>query len=265
MYYQKTNYHRMGKKYLIRVYTISSVVDEFTIFVGSTIEKKMNNIVHFQKKKNEQFRKWMEIHNANTFELKVIKKYVVKDRRAQEEKERYWIRKYTKDGFEVIHNQANSIKSTYIDTVSVTLTKTCFQEIINYFGERIVEMKNISKGLAKTPKHESPRKQTTAIREFPPVPLLAKENAKIENEPTAFSTTCHIGTLKTFLSMRSRNPKLKLVEVKDMMKIKTKTKKKKRKKKIKILPKLEKKVYGHGYMSELKQVLHQKLLQVKEG
>ena len=208
----------------------------------------------------------MTKYPKSSFSCKKIKSYPVSNKKEQEEKEQYWIDKYKKDGYNVLHN----ILDTIIDK-SKTIENTekiyiCFQGVS--IKEIMTKYKNNIITFSKEPfvSNKSLEYKTNTIPKPPPPPMnmmkprtiksslskstenkKQKSNTTISTTISTTSSTGYLDELKNILQLRKSSGK-SIAELQNK-----KTFVKKKIKKIIISPTNNKKKCGQQVLDELKQ------------
>jgi hypothetical protein len=134
-------------RYIISIYKVVSNEDSFTVFIGST-KGKLSLPDH----------KWIK---SNTCKIKCIKKYPVESEEEEKQRELYWIEKYKKYGYKVIHNEIKikEEKSKF----HVCIENTSMQEILKTFGNRIVSISKEEKAIKYKPRVSTAKVSTPKV------------------------------------------------------------------------------------------------------
>lgn len=245
MYY-KVIMEEQNTKYIIHIYKIVSKKDTIRVFISSTKVKVKSLLPFFlsdSKKSNTKnvLYNWMTKYPKSSFSCKKIKSYPVSNKKEQEEKEQYWINKYKKDGYDVLHNILHNIvdKNTILENTEKIYV--CFQgvsikEIMSKYKNNIITISKepfISKEpLNKNtiPKPPPPPMNTMKPRTIQSSLSKSKENNKQKSNTTnsttisATSSTGYLDELKNILQLRKSSGK-SIAELQNKKIVKRKIKK----------------------------------------
>ena len=271
MYY-KVIMEEQNTKYIIHIYKIVSKKDTIRVFISSTKVKVKSLLPFFlsdSKKSNTKnvLYNWITKYPDYSFSCKKIKSYPVSNEKEQEEKEQYWIDKYKKDGYNVLHNILDTIvhKSKTIENTEKIYV--CFQGVS--INEIMLKYKNNIITFSKEPfiSNKSLEYKTNTIPKPPPPPMNTmkprtiqsslskstennkkqKSNTTISATSSTTSSTGYLDELKNILQLRKSSGK-SIAELQNK-----KTFVKKKIKKIILSPTNNKKKCGQQVLDELKQ------------
>lgn len=140
---------RKNDKYIINIYKITSKEDKLKLFIGSTKEKLKSLLSFFIKdlnsnlgsnRKNHLYN-WIRNLETSCLKIKLIKSYPVSGKEEQEEREKYWIKKYENYGYDVLHNPfKNSLKKQNLEKLYVCIENISMEEIVKTFGDKIISI-----------------------------------------------------------------------------------------------------------------------------
>ena len=266
MYY-KVIMEEQNTKYIIHIYKIVSKKDTICVFISSTKVKVTSLLPFFlsdSKKSNTKnvLYNWMTKYPDYSFSCKKIKSYPVSNEKEQEEKEQYWIDKYKKDGYNVLHNILDTIVDKSKTIENTEKIYVCFQGVS--IKEIMSKYKNNIITFSKEPfiSKEPLEYKTNTIPKPPPHPMStmkpktiksslsrSKENNKQKPNTTSSTTssTGYLDELKNILQLRKSSGK-SIAELQNK-----KTFVKKKIKKIILSPTNNKKKCGQQVLDELKQ------------
>ena len=132
-------------KYITYIYKILTKEDKLKLFVGSTKEKLHDLLQYFirncNSNKTNNLYQWIRPLHKSNLQIKLIKSYPVSNKDEQKKREKYWIRKYTDYGYNVIHNPVKKIDEPKTNTkIYICLQNVSMAEIISQFGDKIVSI-----------------------------------------------------------------------------------------------------------------------------
>lgn len=243
MYY-KVIMEEQNTKYIIHIYKIVSKKDTIRVFISSTKVKVKSLLPFFlsdSKKSNTKnvLYNWMSTYPESSFSCKKIKSYPVSNKKEQEEKEQYWIDKYKKDGYNVLHNILHNIVDKNKTIENAEKIYVCFQgvsikeimskyknNIITFSKEPFVSNKSLEYKTNTIPKPPPPPMNTMKPRTIQSSLSKSKENNKQKSNTTisATSSTGYLDELKNILQLRKSSGK-SIAELQNKKIVKRKIKK----------------------------------------
>lgn len=221
-----------SNKHIIYIYKITTQDDKLKLFIGSTKEKLSTLMFFYIKNCNSNQQNilydWIRPLNKSNLKIKLIKSYPVSNKNEQKNREEYWINKYKKYGFFVIHTplkNKSTVNNEKLSKIYVCIEGVTMKQIINTYGDNIVyiskdnfsntcEKSLISSTCDNMKKHETKHetKNETKHKTKNANIVIHKKTNSLQVVQNAVNDEGYLNELKNVLSKR-KNLKLSVNEI----------------------------------------------------